>query len=198
MVKENRLIRQAEQYNPNTRRIPQVYYSLTADAIKEHPFGVLGNDPVMERRRKLYHLLFFFQAFSPIRRISSYERLDKALSSIGKSEKDLIVESNVHTIGTNYSEVTYKSIRHAKISKVELSDEVSWHTPNKLSKILYYYRLKNFSLREIKNHLTNSQIHDLPSEDNSADVVRLKPFVSGIYFTGNETMAITEEEVDKA
>jgi DNA-binding HxlR family transcriptional regulator len=198
MVNENRLIREEQEYDPNIRRMPEVYYSLTADAIKEHLFGVLGNDPVKERRRKLYHLFFFFQAFSPIRWISSYEQLNKALSSIGKSEKDLIPLGNLHTIGTNYSQVTYKSVHYAKISKVELSDEVSWHIANKPSKILYYYRLESFSLKEVKNHLTNSQIHNVPSEDNNAAVVRLEPFVSGIYFTGNEVMAITEEELDKA
>ncbi len=73
MVNENRLIREEEQYDPNKRRMPKVYYSLTANAKKERLFGTLGNDPVKERRRKLYHLLFFFMAFSPIRHISSGE-----------------------------------------------------------------------------------------------------------------------------
>ena len=112
------LIREEEQYDPNKRRMPKVYYSLTANAKKERLFGTLGNDPVKERRRKLYHLLFFFMAFSPIRHISSGEPdSDKALSRIQKSRKDLIPESSHHVEGTNYSEVNYRSIEHAKISK---------------------------------------------------------------------------------
>jgi hypothetical protein len=197
MEDENRLRKDKEQYDPSKRRIPKMYYSLTANAKKEHLFGILGNDPAKERLRKLYHLLFFFQAFSPIRYISSDEQLDRALSLIQKSRKDLIPEGNHHIDGTNYSEVNYRSIGHAKISKVEYSDQ----GPNKLTKVSYYYRLESFSLKEVKSYLARPPIHNFPSNNNNNNVAAaatFAPFASGIYFTGKEMTTTTEEELDKA
>jgi hypothetical protein len=146
-------------------------------------------------------LLFFLQAFSPIRYddILSEERLDRALSRIQKSRKDLIPESSGHIDGTNYSYVNYRSIRHVKIFRAELSDQ----GPDGLQTRFHYnYRLESFSLKEAKSYLTKSQIHNnLPSgedDDNNGAVIRLGPFASGIYFTGEEMISATEEELGKA
>lgn len=68
LVNEHRLYR--EQDNKSKKKIKPVNFSLTEGAIKEHRFNILGIDLEKERRRKLYQLLFFFQAFSPPKQIS--------------------------------------------------------------------------------------------------------------------------------
>ena len=99
LLDEGLLIRIQDDKSKN--KIKPVYFSLTKKAIKQHKFDVLGISPEKENRRKLYHLLFFYQAFSPMRRISK-KQLDEILSRIPEQERDLVIESHVHSTGTNF------------------------------------------------------------------------------------------------
>jgi hypothetical protein len=99
MVNEKRILK-VQSTEDNNKRLPMVLYSLTEDAIKEHRLDILGIDPEKERLRRLYQLLFFYAAISPIRNISE-EQLDKI-------KNELVIESRLHTVGTNFTEIIYK------------------------------------------------------------------------------------------
>ena len=129
------------------------YISLTKKAIKQHQFDVLGISPEKENRLKLYHLLFFYQAFSPMRRISK-KQLDEILPGIPASEKDLVIHTHVHTVGTNFTQTIYKPVKYIQIQKTELSDV----GPKGETAVLYSCRFLSFSEEEIKEYLDHSWI----------------------------------------
>jgi hypothetical protein len=82
----------------------------------------------------------------------SDKELDRILSSIHASRNDLVLESNIHTIGTNYTETNYKPIEYTKIQKVELSAQQA----NRGKKAIYYCKLPGFSIAEVKHNLISS------------------------------------------
>ena len=139
-------------------KIKPVYFSLTKEAIKQHQFDVLGISAEKENRRKLYHLLFFYQAFSPVKRISN-EQLTGMLRCIPSLEKDLVVESLFHYAYTNVTETIYKPVGYIQIRRTELSDV---GLPNEESMVLYSCRFLSFSEEEIKDYLEKSKNEVLP------------------------------------
>jgi hypothetical protein len=163
LLNEGLLIRKQDDKSKN--KIKPAYFSLTKEAIKQHEFDVLGISPEKENRLKLYHLLFFYQAFSPMRRISK-KQLDEILSRIPASEKDLVIESHFHTVGTNVTETIYKPVKYIQIQKTELSDV----GPKGETAVLYSYRFLAFSEEEIMGYLEKS------NNDRSV------PFVNSIDF----------------
>jgi hypothetical protein len=168
LLNEGLLIRRPDDKSKN--KIKPVYFSLTKKAIKQHQFDVLGISPEKENRRKLYHLLFFYQAFSPMRHISK-KKLDEILSSIPATEKDLVIERHFHTAGTNATETIYKPVKYIQIQKTELSDV----GPSKReTAVLYFCRFLSFSEEEIKEYL----------EKSNNDI--LVPFVNSIDFKKEE------------
>ena len=175
LLKEGLLIRRQDDKSKN--KIKPVYFSLTKKAIKQHQFDVLGISPEKENRRKLYHLLFFYQAFSPMRRISK-KQLDEILSRIPASEKDLVIQSHSHTVGTNFTQTIYKPVKDIQIQKTELSDV----GPKGETAVLYSYRFLAFSEEEIMGYLEKSNNE------------KLIPFVNSIDFRKEEV----KEEFRKA
>lgn len=142
---------------------------LSYSAWIQHQFDVLGISQEKQSRLKLYHLLFFYRAFSPIRRISK-KQLDEILSSIPAQEKDLVIESHVHSVGTNFTQTIYKPLKYTQIKKTELSGV----GPRGKTAVLYSYRFLAFSEDEIMEYL----------EKSNND--RLVPFVNSIDFRNEE------------
>jgi hypothetical protein len=167
LLEEGLLHRRTDDESKN--KIKPVYFSLTKRAIKQHQFDVLGISREKQNLLKLYHLLFFYQALSPIRRIPK-KQLDEILSSIPAQEKDLVIESHVHTVGTNFTQTIYKPVKYAHIQKTELSGV----GPRGETAVSYYYRFLAFSEDEIMGYLKKS--------DND----RLVPFVNSIGFRKEE------------
>ena len=147
LLSEGLLIRRPDDKSKN--KIKPVYFSLSKKAIKQHQLDVLGISPEKENRRKLYQLLFFFHAFSPMRRISK-KQLDEMLSCIPASENDLVIESHAHFNGTNVTETIYKPVKYCQIQKTELSDIGS---SKRETAVLYSCRFLSFSEEEIKEYL---------------------------------------------
>lgn len=168
LLNDGLLTRKSDENSKN--KIKPVYFSLTKEAIKQHQFDVLGISAEKENRRKLYHLLFFYQAFSPAKWISK-DQLNDILSSIPLSGEDLVVESIIHTDGTNVTETIYKPVGYIQIQKTELSDVGS---PKRESTVLYSCRFLSFSEEEIKDCLEKSK-NDI-----------LIPFVNSINFRKEE------------
>ena len=173
LLKEGLLHRRIDDKSKN--KIKPVYFSLTKRALKQHQFDVLGISQEKQNRLKLYHLLFFYQAFSPIRRISKKE-LDEILSTV--EQKELVIESHVQIVGTNFTQTIYKPLKYTQIQKTELS-EVG---PRGKTTVLYSYRSLAFSEDEIMEYLEKSR-ND-----------RLVPFVNSIDFRKEEA----EEQFRKA
>ena len=161
-LKEGLILRRIDDKSKN--KIKPVYFSLTRRAIKQHQFDVLGISQEKQNRLKLYHLLFFYQAFSPIRRISK-KQLDQILSSIPAQEKDLVIESHVHCVGTNFTQTIYKPVKYTQIQKTELSGV---GLPGKTA-VLYSYRYLAFSEDEIMEYLEKSDNDGLVPFVNSID-----------------------------
>jgi hypothetical protein len=137
---------------------------LSYSARIQHQFDVLGISQEKQSRLKLYHLLFFYRAFSPIRRISK-KQLDEILPSIPAPEKDLVIESHVQSVGTNFTQTIYKPLKYTQIKKTELSG---------VAAVLYSYSFLAFSEDEIMEYL----------EKSNND--RLVPFVNSIDFRKEE------------
>ena len=161
LLEEGLLHRRTDDESKN--KIKPVYFSLTKRAIKQHQFDILGISREKQNRLKLYHLLFFYQALSPIRQISK-KQLDEILSSIPAQEKDLVIESHVHTVG--FTQTIYKPVKYAQIQKTELSRV----GPRGKTAVSYSYRSLAFSEDEIMEYLEKSNDE------------RLVPFVSSIDF----------------
>ena len=167
LLKEGLILRRIDDKSKN--KIKPVYFSLTKRAIKQHQFDVLGISQEKQNRLKLYHLLFFYQAFSPIRRISK-KQLDEILSSIPAQEKDLVIERRVHAVGTNFTQTIYKPFKYTQIQKTELSGV----GPRGKTAVLYSYRFLAFSEDGIMKYL------------KKCDNDRLVPFVNSIEFRKEE------------
>jgi hypothetical protein len=176
MVKEKRLHRHEE--NEGKKKIATVYYSLTSNAKKESQFGILGIDSEKEKIRRLYQLLFFFQAIKPPNLIS-IRKLNRGLSSISISRKDLIVESHFHIKVTDYVETNYKPVNSYKFKIVEYSNQGRKIT-------YYYYKQLSFSLKDIIKYIKRQQ--KIPFDD-----IKLTSFINHIHFP-----KLTEEEIKKA
>jgi hypothetical protein len=163
LLNEGLLIRRQDDKSKN--KIKPVYFSLSKKAIKQHQFGVLGISREKENLRKLYHLLFFYQVFNPMRRISK-KQLDEILSRISVSEKDLVVDTHSHTVGTNFTQTIYKPVKYIQIQKTELSDL----GPSKRETAAFYScRFLSFSEEEIKEYLEKSNNDILVPYVNSID-----------------------------
>jgi len=175
MVGEKRLHRHEENKG---KKIATVYYSLTSTAKKESRFGILGIDSEKEKLRRLYQLLFFFQAIKPPNLIST-RKLDKGLSNISISRKDLIVESHFHIKATDYVETNYKPVNGYKFKIVEDSEQARKITH-------YYYKQLSFSLKDIIKYKKRQQ--KTPFDD-----IKLTSFINHIHFP-----KLTEEEIKKA
>jgi hypothetical protein len=167
MVEEGRLYR--IEYKDSKRKIKPVYFSLTEKAIKEHKLKILGIDKEAEKRRSLYQFLFFLESLGPMKEVSD-KQLGSILSYISAFKNDLVQESIIHTVGTNYTETNYRPIEYTKIRKVELSTQ----GPNGAKKVLYYCKLPGFSITEVRNYLRSSIRHGYTQ------------FISEINFTEEE------------
>jgi hypothetical protein len=176
MVDEKRLHRHEE--NEGKKKIATVYYSLTSTAKKESQFGILGIDSEKQKLRRLYQLLFFFLAIKPPNPIS-IRKLDRGLSNISISRKDLIIESHFHIRATGYIETNYKPVNSYKFRIVEYSDQGRKITH-------YYYKQLSFSLKDIIKHMKRQQ--KIPFDD-----IKQTPPINYIHFP-----EVTEEEIKKA
>jgi hypothetical protein len=176
MVNEKR-IRKVQSTEDNNKRLPKVLYSLTEDAMKEHRLGILGIDPEKERLRRLYQLLFFYAAISPIRNISEEQ--------LNKIKNELVIESRLHTVGTNCTEIIYKSKPQAIESFRIITNELSDIGPKGETKFFHYYKPWSFLKEEIINLVT-----DTVRQKKSQNSI-VMPFVSSLF-------PFTEREINKA
>jgi site-specific DNA-adenine methylase len=103
-----------ERKEENTgKKISTVYYSLTASAKKESRFDILGIDSLKKKRRKLYQLLFFFQAIKPPKLVSA-RKFNKALSSLSISRNNLSAETHFHILARGYTETNIAEAANIK------------------------------------------------------------------------------------
>lgn len=125
----------------------------------------MGISPEKENRRKLYHLLFFYQAFGPIKRIPK-NHLDEILSRIPVPEKDLVIDRYIRYDHSNVTETIYKPVKYIQIRKTELSDVGS---SKRETAVFFSYRFLSFSEEEIKEYLEKSENEILVPFVNSID-----------------------------
>jgi hypothetical protein len=179
LVKEKKIQRTEDE--DSKRKIKPVYLSLTQNAKREHRLGILGIDPEKERLRRLYQLLFFYTAISPIRNISEEQ--------LGKIKNELVIESKIHTVGTNFTEIIYKpkppAIESFRIITRELSDV----RPKGKTKVSHYYKPWSFLKEEIVNLVvTDTTVRQKRKKSQNSIVM---PFVSSLF-------PFTEGEINKA
>jgi hypothetical protein len=180
MVNEKRLHRH-EENEGKKKKIATVYYSLTSNAKKESQFGILGIDSEKEKLRRIYQLLFFFQAIKPPNPIS-IRKLDRGLSNISISRKDLIIESHFHIRATDYIETNYKPVNSYKFRIVEDSDQ-----GRKITR--YYYKQLSFSVQDIFKYMKRQQ----KTPFDAIDDIKLTPSTNHIHFP-----EVTKDEIKKA
>lgn len=171
MVDEKKL-RKTQSAEHKMSRLPKVYYSLTEEATKEYRLGILGINPKKERLRRLYQLLFFYSAISPIRNISQKQ--------IDKIKNNLERESWNHTSGSNVTDVSYRPKSPINYFRI-ITREFSGVGPKGETKVFHYCKLWSFSEEEIVN------IANRRNKRNSI----IAPFVYALF-------PLTQQEVNEA
>lgn len=166
LVKDKRLRRKENSESNN--KIKPVYFSLTERALKEHRFNILGIDPEKEKRRKLYQLLFFFQAISPPRYLP-VDKLDEILSRIPLSVNNLELQGiSDYSSDEGATIETYKPIEHISFSIVK-----------DLRGKYVSAKLLSFSMTEILQYLEQTQV-------NSNSYSSSMPSMTNLGFTKQE------------
>ena len=117
LVKEKRLQRTEDKNSK--RKYKPVYFLLTDYTKKEYQHELLGIDEEKERKKKLFHLLFFYEA-SKAGQISFLgdQQFDDFLKSLSLTRDDLKV-SNIETDDISESFIRYQSLKGIEISKYE-------------------------------------------------------------------------------
>jgi hypothetical protein len=144
MIKERRLNKTED--TSSKKKIKPVYLSLTQKAKIEHRLSVLGPNPEQERLRRIYQLIFFYSAISPIRNISQ-EQMDKIKNNLEK-------ESWNHTDGSNVTDIVYRSNLPIKYFRI-ITREFSGVGPKGETKAIHYCKLWSFSEKEIVEIVIN-------------------------------------------
>jgi hypothetical protein len=140
-----------------TKKGDKTFYSLTKLAKTGYQLGILGPDKNTERLRCLYQFLILCDCFYQGNQISE-EELDRILSSVGATRKDLVRESHVRRNGTNFSETIYKPASTVSVRMMGLAGN---HNSNSENSSYYYCKEEGVSLKQAK-HLLISGIIDFP------------------------------------
>ena len=101
-------------------KIKPVFFSVTETTKKEYQQEYLGIDEGKERRRKLLHLLFFYEDSKAGKITYSSEReFDYFLKSVSLSRQDLEVSNSIETGDSSDSVIHYHAVKRIRISKYE-------------------------------------------------------------------------------
>jgi hypothetical protein len=74
--------------DPTGKRGSKVYFSLTRECKAKHALKILGGSKVVEKQRRLYSLLIFFEIYKRMALLTK-RQLAKLLESVGSSLSDL-------------------------------------------------------------------------------------------------------------
>ncbi len=174
MMVEEELIHRVEDED-SKRKIKPIYLSLTRKAKIEHPLGILGLTPEQERLRRVYQLIFFYSAISPIRIISQIQ--------MDKIKNDLKIESRNHTDDSNVTDTVYKSNLPTKYFRI-IAREFSGVGPKGETTVYHYCKLLSFSEKDIVKILVNAK------RRRTQDGIVI-PFIHSL-------LPLTEQEVNEA
>lgn len=137
MVNENLL----NTDDPSGRRGSKVYFSSTEKGMRKYGLKILGTDVQVQRRKRLYNLLIFFEVYKRMPLLTE-KQLSAFLKVIGKSLSDL---DKIQEITTPYRipEVIYKSIKGVDIRRIPKYDPTT-----KINRVWYYVVIPGFSAKE--------------------------------------------------
>jgi hypothetical protein len=185
MVNENILYKE----DPTKIRGTPVYYSLTKKAIKEDQLKILGIDEKVQKRKSLYQLLIFFEAFKR-RDLLSERQLDRFLRQIGVSQKNL---EEIKTSNTGIPRNTvFKPIKGIEIVKLIQSD-----SKMDSQAASYYTVIPGFTIKEFYLYLKKLNKGKDPRPFSSHLAITNIPFVSYIdYREGEVADAIHSFKID--
>jgi hypothetical protein len=105
MVHDNILYK----YDPTGSRGSKVSFSLTGKARRKDNLNILGIDERVQRRKRLYQLLLFYDQYKR-RPLLTEKQLDRFLRKIGFTLKDLEKFSDIQT-ADNISTVLFKDLK---------------------------------------------------------------------------------------
>jgi hypothetical protein len=201
MVKENLL----SKYDPTGTRGSKVYFSLTKKAKRKNALEILGIDERVQRRRGLYQLLLFFEAFKR-RDLLSKRKLNIFLKQIGSSTKDLEKMQETELSNDMQSRlssqmgmgiVAFKPIRDVEIMGLVQNDS----NKDNGGIIDYYTVLPGFTVDEFIQYLEKLKKGKDPRPFSSFRAIFQIPFVQYMDFTREELedaiVSLTEDGLIK-
>ena len=138
MVNEGLLNR----YDPTGKRGSKVYFSLTHECKVKYALKILGANKEVERQRRLYNLLIFFEIYKRMP-LMTKKQLSKLLESVGSSISDLENLQDVELsvpLPSDIPGIVSKSIRGVQI--------LGLSSGTKSNKMWYYAVIPGFSAEE--------------------------------------------------
>ena len=183
MVKENLLFKD----DPTGTRGSKVYFSLTEKAKRKNALEILGIDKRVQRRRGLYQLLLFFEAFKR-RDLLSKRQLNIFLKEIGSSTKDLEKMQETELSNDMQSRLYTQMGMGIVVFKLIRDVEIMGLVQNKDNGgiIDYYTVLPGFTVDEFIQYLEKLKKGKDPRPFLSDPAILHIPFVPYIVYTKQE------------
>jgi hypothetical protein len=129
--------------DPTGRRGSKVHFSLTEKGMREYGFKILGTDAEVQRRKRLYNLLIFFEVYkrSPL---ITRRQLSQILNAIERPLNDF----KVREIGTPYHIPGAILVSDRYIDGVNILSIPKYDPRTKIKKMSYYPVVPGFSVEE--------------------------------------------------
>jgi hypothetical protein len=191
MVNEKLLYRE----DPTGKRGSKVYYSLTEKAKRKSRLKILGIDEKVEKRKSLYRLLLFFEAYKR-RDLLTERQLNIFLKRIGSSTKNL-EKLHEDRLPDGTGIVAFKPIRD-----IEILGLIQNNSDQGTDDIIYYYTvLPGFTADEFIQYLEKLKKGKDPRPFSSFHAIFQIPFVQYMDFTKQEfedaIVSLTEDGLIK-
>ena len=163
------------------RRGTKEFYSLTDKGKKKHQLNILGNDTKLQKRKSLYQLLIFFEAYKRGALLSK-RQLSVFLRKIGSSINEL------EKLQDNNFSICFNLVNFKPINGVEIMAVAQNHKA-KFSRTYYYVVTPGFSIKEFVMYVKLLKFGIEPHPFTSYPAILHVPFVSYISFTRKEVLS---------
>lgn len=173
MVNEKLLNR----HDPTGKRGSKVYFSLTEKGMREYVLKILGIDKEVQRRKRLYNLLIFFEVYKRVP-LKTEKQLSRFLKVIARSLSDFEKFQEIRT-PYNMPETIYKSIMGVDILSIPKYDPTT-----KTNRLWYYIVVPGFSAKEFIEYQKLLRRGKEPRPFSSSRTII--PFVVHTCYTKNE------------
>ena len=163
--------------DPTGRRGSKVYFSLTEKGTREYGLKILGIDEEVQRRKRLYNLIIFFEAYKRSPLITE-EQLYQFLNVIVRTLDDF----KIREIGMPYH--IPGAIHRRSIDGIDVLSIPKYDRRTKVKKAWYYIVVPGFSVEEFIKYHELLKRGEEPRPFNSSPTII--PFVVHTSYTKNE------------